>query len=267
MGSGLYEGIYWRFFTITIMTAHNKWLSKTRSISYWTTSVFSSTVTNDERRITAHKLNSLTGTELLYDWRFTASQFVLVTSPLRLKRSYFIFQLNICGYSPYVTSSLTRGWGLSFTIAAGRRQRSHFQVRVPRDLWPHFTASRYETPRKWKTSSPYLYPPETWWPGYKPRHWLPFSSPPTTRRAPVEVFDPASTRHLNSPAKSKSHCDWRPVSLTRGWVCLLYMLLALASVVFLRSESLGTRDLILLSQIWDFPFRRLLRLAGSRWRY
>jgi hypothetical protein len=24
---------------------------------------------------------------------------------------------------------------------------------------------------------------------------------------------------------------------------------------------------ILLSQIWDFPFRRLLRLAGSRWRY
>jgi hypothetical protein len=31
--------------------------------------------------------------------------------------------------------------------------------------------------------------------------------------------------------------------------------------------SLGTRDHILLSQIWDFPFRRLLRLAGSRWRY
>jgi hypothetical protein len=29
----------------------------------------------------------------------------------------------------------------------------------------------------------------------------------------------------------------------------------------------GTRDHILLSQIWDFPFRRLLRLAGSRWRY
>jgi hypothetical protein len=29
----------------------------------------------------------------------------------------------------------------------------------------------------------------------------------------------------------------------------------------------GTRDHILLSQILDFPFRRLLRLAGSRWRY
>jgi hypothetical protein len=30
-------------------------------------------------------------------------------------------------------------------------------------------------------------------------------------------------------------------SLTRAWVCLLYMLLALVSVVFLGSESLGTR--------------------------
>jgi hypothetical protein len=42
-----------------IITAHNQWLPKTRSIPYWTTSVFSSTVTNDERRITAHTLNCL----------------------------------------------------------------------------------------------------------------------------------------------------------------------------------------------------------------
>jgi hypothetical protein len=56
-------------------------------------------------------------------------------------------------------------------------------------------------------------------------------------------------------------------SLTRGRVSLLYMPLALASTVFRESESLETRDHILLSQIWDFPFRRLLRLAGSRWRY
>jgi hypothetical protein len=56
-------------------------------------------------------------------------------------------------------------------------------------------------------------------------------------------------------------------SLTRGRVCLLYMLLVLASAVFLGSESLGTDDHILLPQIWDFPFRRLLRLTGSRWRY
>jgi hypothetical protein len=31
--------------------------------------------------------------------------------------------------------------GLSFTIAAGSRQRSHSQVQVPRDSWPYFTFS------------------------------------------------------------------------------------------------------------------------------
>jgi hypothetical protein len=56
-------------------------------------------------------------------------------------------------------------------------------------------------------------------------------------------------------------------SLTRGRVWLLYMLLALASAICLWSEPFGSRDHILLSHIWDFPFRRLLRLAGSRWRY
>jgi hypothetical protein len=56
-------------------------------------------------------------------------------------------------------------------------------------------------------------------------------------------------------------------SLTRGRVCLLYMLLAPASAVFLGSEFLVTRNHILLSQFWYLPFRRLLRLAGSRWRY
>jgi hypothetical protein len=48
--------------------------------------------------------------ELLYDWRFTTEQFVLATSPLRLTTSNFIFQLNTSGYSPYVTSSLTKRW-------------------------------------------------------------------------------------------------------------------------------------------------------------
>jgi hypothetical protein len=57
--------------------------------------------------------------------------------------------------------------GLSFIIAAGPRQRRHSQVRVPWDSRPYFTVSDLR---------------------------LPFSSPPTTRRVTVEVFDPASTR-------------------------------------------------------------------------
>jgi hypothetical protein len=80
-------------------------------------------------------------------------------------------------------------------------------------------------------------------------------------------------------------------SLTRGWVYRLQLLLVLASAVILRSNSGGTHDHILLSQIrnfsklegrspyiyppgtgWPgytpgFPFRRLLRLAGLQWRY
>jgi hypothetical protein len=66
---------------------------------------------------------------LFYKWRFTA------TSPLRLTTINFIFQLNIYGYSPYVTSSL------SFTIAVGSHQGNHSQVRVPRDSSPYFTLS------------------------------------------------------------------------------------------------------------------------------
>jgi hypothetical protein len=37
--------------------------------------------------------------------------------------------------------------GLSFTIAAGPRQRSHSQVRVLRDSWPHFTVSDSRLPQ------------------------------------------------------------------------------------------------------------------------
>jgi hypothetical protein len=48
--------------------------------------------------------------ELLYDWRFTPNQFVLAPSPLRPTTRICIFQLNTCRYSPFGTSSLTRGW-------------------------------------------------------------------------------------------------------------------------------------------------------------
>jgi hypothetical protein len=56
--------------------------------------------------------------------------------------------------------------GLSFIYAAGPRQRSLSRVRVPWDSWPYFTVSDLR---------------------------LPISSPPTTRRVTMDVFDPAST--------------------------------------------------------------------------
>jgi hypothetical protein len=57
--------------------------------------------------------------------------------------------------------------GRSFVYAAGPRQRSLSRVRVPWISRPYFAVSVLR---------------------------LPFSSPPTTRRVTVEVFDPASTR-------------------------------------------------------------------------
>jgi hypothetical protein len=53
----------------------------------------------------------------------------------------------------------------------------------------------------------------------------------------------------------------------RGRFCRLQLLLVLASAVILGSESRGTLDHILLSQIWDSNFLRILRLARLRWRY
>jgi hypothetical protein len=52
----------------------------------------------------------------------------------------------------------------------------------------HTLLSQIRDSPTWRTRSPYLYLPGTEWPSYTPRHWFPFSSPPTTRRAAVEVF-------------------------------------------------------------------------------
>jgi hypothetical protein len=49
------------------------------------------------------------------------------------------------------------------------------------------------------------------------------------------------------------HSPYVTCCLTRGCVCRLQLLLVLASAVTLRSESRGTHDHILLSQIPDFP--------------
>jgi hypothetical protein len=62
-------------------------------------------------------------------------------------------------------------------------------------------------------------------------------------------------------------CWCGALSLTRGRVCRLQLLLVFASAVIFGSESRGIRDHILLSQIRDIHFRRLIRLAGLRWRY
>jgi hypothetical protein len=70
--------------------------------------------------------------------------------------------------------------------------------------------------------------------------------------------------HIFITVRQLRVCPCGALSLTRGRVCGLQLLLALANAVILGSESRGTRDHILLSQIRDFPFCRLLRLASVR---
>jgi hypothetical protein len=52
-----------------------------------------------------------------------------------------------------------------------------------------FYCLRFKTPPTWRARSPYLYPPKTGCPSYIPRHCVPFSSPLTTHRATMEVFN------------------------------------------------------------------------------
>jgi hypothetical protein len=73
--------------------------------------------------------------------------------------------------------------------------------------------------------------------------------------------------HIFITVRQLRVCWCGAVSLTRGRICRLQLLLALASAAILESESRGTRDIILLSQIRDFPFRHILRPAGLRWKY
>jgi hypothetical protein len=99
------------------------------------------------------------------DWR-SVNQYVLVSSPIWGSWPDIYYSLTVKVLFLWGTLSDERT-GLSFV--AGLRQRSLSRVRVPWHLWPYFTVSDLR---------------------------LPFSSPPTTLRVTMEVFDPASTRLL-----------------------------------------------------------------------
>jgi hypothetical protein len=78
----------------------------------------------------------------------------------------FYYCQTVTGLSTWGALSDERA-GLSFTIAAGPCQSIHSRGRVPWESRPYFTLSDSR---------------------------LPFSSPPTTRKATVDVFDHAPTR-------------------------------------------------------------------------
>jgi hypothetical protein len=108
--------------------------------------------------------------KICYDRR-SVGQAVLVSSTHLALTTTFYYCRTVAGLLMWGALSDERT-GLPFTVAAGPHQRSHSRVRVPWDSRPYFTVS-------------------------DSRHS--FSSPPTTRRATAEVFDPASARMQQLP--------------------------------------------------------------------
>jgi hypothetical protein len=110
--------------------------------------------------------------ELLYNWRLTADQLVLAPTPWD-PRPVFLFQMSICGYSPYATSSLKRGWicrlqlllVLASTVILGSESPGTHD---------HILLSQIRNSPNLEGQVPYLYPPGTRRPSYIPRHWVPF---------------------------------------------------------------------------------------------
>jgi hypothetical protein len=94
--------------------------------------------------------------------------------------SRVIFQ-EVCGILRNKLDQEVNGKKLYHLLSFG----GFYRFRVPWDSRPYFTVSDLR---------------------------LPFSSPPTTRRVTVEVFDPASTRVPLDWSQVKSHCDRRSVS-------------------------------------------------------
>jgi hypothetical protein len=114
--------------------------------------------------------------------------------PLETHDQQFLFQLNTYSHSPYVTSSLTRGWicrlQLLLALASVVILRS-----ASCGTHDHILLSQIRrVPPTWRARFPCLYPPGTGWPSYAPRHWVPVSSLPTIRRDTVKVSVPAFAR-------------------------------------------------------------------------
>jgi hypothetical protein len=123
--------------------------------------------------------------EQLYDWRFTAHQFILATSSLRLTAIIFF------------------NWTLAVIVVMYHRLWREDGSIIYNCCWP-LSAQLFSGPSPaglmtvltvWKLRlpqpgglGPRIYIPQV------RGDWVPFSSLPTTRRATVVVFEPASTR-------------------------------------------------------------------------
>jgi hypothetical protein len=121
--------------------------------------------------------------ELLYDWRFTANQFVLAPRPLIFKTRIF-FSVTVLIKHPLWREN----WSVIYNCC-----------------WPS-PAHLFSGPSPVGLATIV----------YSLRFRLSFLSPPTTVRAMVEVFDPASTRE-HSQIESESYVTTDGQSASLSW--------------------------------------------------
>jgi hypothetical protein len=88
-------------------------------------------------------------------------------------RQFFIFQLNTCSYSPYVTSSLTRGWVCRLQLLLGLASAVILSS-GPRGTHDHILPSQLRDFPNLYAQVPVLISPRRGWSGYTPRHCVPF---------------------------------------------------------------------------------------------
>jgi hypothetical protein len=159
-------------------------------------------------------------------------------------------QLRVCWCG---TLSLTRERIYRLQLLMGPRQRSHSWGWVSRDSWSYLTiffCLRFESPPTWRAKSVYLYPPGTGSPSYTPRHGVPFSSPPTTRRATVEVFQSPSL-YTSSPSTDYTENIFSVMacSLVAGVTTYPQSCSLAKAAVLSPAHTAVTRQLVCMSQI------------------
>jgi hypothetical protein len=195
--------------------------------------------------------------ELLHNWRFTAN-LSLLRAPWDSRPEFSFSQLNTWGHIPYRTSSLTIGWvchlQLLLALASAFLLESESRGTLDHILLPQireypFCRLLRLAGLRWRYSTP-------------PLHWNTAGVQSQSHIATdVQSISKSWRRALSGTHDlifitlwQLRSCFCGAPSLSRGRACLLFMLLAVASVVFLGSESLWTHDHVLLSQIWDFLF-------------
>jgi hypothetical protein len=80
------------------------------------------------------------------------------SNKVRLATSNFIFQLNTCGYSPYVTSSLMRGWVCRLQLLLDLDSAVMFRSES-RGTHNHILRSQIRDSINLEGHTPYLYDP------------------------------------------------------------------------------------------------------------